>query len=192
MDWKRKMNDVMKQVGYVKLILLAVCAVFLIVVSLPDTKDTEMELGSRGENLETNASMDENDIYVDKMEKRLAEILELIDGAGKVEVMITLSSSSETVINKDESNEISYEKEDGESQRENQNSSWKEETVMVDEDGNQKPYVVKTMEPIVEGVIVVMEGGDNPVVNSAITEAVQALFHVEAHKIKVLKMEDGS
>ena len=63
---------------------------------------------------------------------------------------------------------------------------------MVDEDGDQLPYVIKTLEPIVEGVIVVMEGGGNPTVAAEVTEAVQALFHVEAHKIKVLKMEGGS
>jgi len=48
------------------------------------------------------------------------------------------------------------------------------------------------MEPVIEGVIIVMEGGDNSFVVSAVTEAVQALFPLEAHKIKVLKMEDGA
>ena len=36
-------------------------------------------------------------------------------------------------------------------------------------------------------VIVIAEGGDNPVVIENITEAVQALFGVDTHKIKVMK-----
>ena len=39
----------------------------------------------------------------------------------------------------------------------------------------------------VEGVVVVAEGGDNAVVVRNITEVVQALFDVDAHKIKVIK-----
>ena len=38
------------------------------------------------------------------------------------------------------------------------------------------------------GVLVVAQGGDNPVVIKDIQEAVQVLFQVEAHKIKVMKM----
>ena len=55
--------------------------------------------------------------------------------------------------------------------------------------GQEKPYVSETMEPEVSGVLVVAEGGDDPVTVREITEAVQALFGIEAHKIKVMKMD---
>ena len=42
----------------------------------------------------------------------------------------------------------------------------------------------KELAPEVEGVVVIADGGDNAVVAQNITEAVQALFGVEAHKIK--------
>ena len=47
----------------------------------------------------------------------------------------------------------------------------------------------RSMEPEVSGVLVVAEGGDDPVTVREITEAVQALFGIEAHKIKVMKMD---
>ena len=47
--------------------------------------------------------------------------------------------------------------------------------------------MTKELLPEVEGVIVIAEGGDNAVVARNITEAVQALFGVEAHKIKIMK-----
>ena len=37
--------------------------------------------------------------------------------------------------------------------------------------------------------MVVAEGGDNPIIIGNIQEAVQVLFQVEAHKIKVMKMK---
>ncbi len=41
----------------------------------------------------------------------------------------------------------------------------------------------------VKGVLIVAQGGDDPVVVRNIQEAVMALFQVEAHKIKVMKMK---
>ena len=57
------------------------------------------------------------------------------------------------------------------------------------EDGSQTPYITSETFPEIRGVLVVAEGGDNPVLVQQIQEAVMALFHVEAHKIKVLKMK---
>ena len=51
------------------------------------------------------------------------------------------------------------------------------------------PYVVAETYPEVRGVLVICQGGDNPVVIQQISEGVMALFRVEAHKIKVMKMK---
>ncbi|MFR1159532.1 MAG: hypothetical protein ACLSD7_11495 [Coprococcus phoceensis] len=53
--------------------------------------------------------------------------------------------------------------------------------------GEQTPYVTKEVNPKVEGVVVIAEGGGNAVVIKNITEAIQALFDVDTHKIKVMK-----
>ena len=55
--------------------------------------------------------------------------------------------------------------------------------------------VSKEILPEIEGVLVVAEGGDSPRIVSDISDAVKALFQVEAHRIKVVKMsskEDGT
>ena len=65
-----------------------------------------------------------------------------------------------------------------------------ESTVYEDTgDGGQTPYISSSTYPEIRGVIVVAQGGGNPVVVQQIQEAVMALFHVEAHEIKVLKMK---
>ena len=57
-------------------------------------------------------------------------------------------------------------------------------------DGSQSPYVSMELSPEIEGVVVIADGGDDAVVIRNITEAVQALFGVEAHKIKIMKRAD--
>ena len=42
----------------------------------------------------------------------------------------------------------------------------------------------------VEGVTVLAQGGDSPVLKKNITEVIEALFDIEPHKIKVAKMAD--
>lgn len=49
-------------------------------------------------------------------------------------------------------------------------------------------YTAQTSYPEVEGVFVVSQGGDNSSVKLAITEAIQALFGIDVHKIKIVKM----
>lgn len=42
----------------------------------------------------------------------------------------------------------------------------------------------------VEGIMVVAEGADNPIVVKDIMEACEALFSLEAHKIKIVRMKE--
>ena len=51
----------------------------------------------------------------------------------------------------------------------------------------EKNQVTKTIMPEIEGVVIACTGGDSAVVVEEITEAVQALFSVQSHKIKILK-----
>ena len=114
-----------------------------------------------------------------------------MEGVGKVSVMVTVADQGEDIIEKDKtehtstvtntdsgSMEMTTEKESG------------EET-----GGEKAPYVSKEILPEIEGVLVVAEGGDSPRIVSDISDAVKALFQVEAHRIKVVKMsskEDGT
>ena len=66
-----------------------------------------------------------------------------------------------------------------------------EETVLIEEDGKKVPYVIKELQPEVEGVVVVAQGGGNDIVNQNIVDAVSVLFHISSYKVKVLKMEDS-
>jgi stage III sporulation protein AG len=56
-----------------------------------------------------------------------------------------------------------------------------------EEEIEEKNATKKTIMPEIEGVVITCTGGDSAVVIEEITEAVQALFSVQSHKIKVLK-----
>lgn len=69
--------------------------------------------------------------------------------------------------------------------------SVEEETIYQENDSGKYPYVVSWTNPKVTGVLVIAEGGGNTKVKAEILEAVQALFGIEPHKIKIMKMGEG-
>ena len=123
--------------------------------------------------------------------KRVEDTLECVEGVGKVKVMLTLKSSEEKVVEKDsqrEENEITEEDSKGGSRVSEDRSLSHTSIYEQKSDGTQTPYVSKEMAPEIEGMVIAADGGDDPVVVKNLTEAVQALFGVEAHKIKIISL----
>lgn len=182
-----------------KLVMGVLIGALLLVIALPtenaDKKDQtsgEKETTAAGEDSNTagakNAQTD--DIYCRQLEVKLQDMLMQVEGVGKTEVMITLESSSEAVLNKDNP----YERENIEETKDGstkQTHSYKseQETVMSNVGGDQLPYVVKSIYPKIQGVVIVAKGAKEPSIKNEIIEAVEVLFGVEPHKVKVLGME---
>ena len=78
--------------------------------------------------------------------------------------------------------------------RQSSKTSKKENTVYrTDSESNSQgsgsPYVSKELSPKIEGVVVIADGGENAVVKENISSAVQALFDIEPHKIRIMKKQ---
>lgn len=131
----------------------------------------------------------EQEQYIKEMEAKAESLLSEVNGAGQVKVMITLRASSEQVVEKDMPVTRSQTSEQDSQGGSRMVSEFATEDATVYRKGNgyEEPYVVKTLSPSVEGVVVVAEGAGNGEVSKNLSEAVQILFGVEAHRVKVLK-----
>lgn len=168
-------------------LILLLIGLLLVVIAVPasGTKTGTKDAEEGSKDLETEEKWSE-DSYEQLLEARLEQTLSKVKGVGKNSVMITLSASAENVVEKDR--EISSEStKDGESTDTSKRSTSSETSVYTGGAGEETPYVSKQLSPKIQGVLVVAEGGDDPVVVENITEAVQALFGVDTHKIKVMK-----
>ena len=188
MDKKMPKKISLKDFGMEKIILIAIAGIVLLAANFSEWKNAISEKTEKKE--EKTVQTDQNDAYVSALENKLVHILENVDGVGKAEVMITLKSSKESVLNKDLSEEKQTEEErSGETQKVNKNQKKQEETILSDSSGNSAPYVIKELEPEISGIVISCEGAGNKVVEASVLEAVQVLFGVSANHIKVLKME---
>lgn len=185
------------------LLILILSGILLFIIALPakeseSGKKTGQEQtalqksnGTAGQGLSRSGSGDtEYEDFASQLEGRLEAVLSEMSGVGRVKVMITLQSSEELVVEKDEpitrSNTNENDSAGGSRIVTEMNSA--PATVFYTNGSESEPYVVKTISPTVEGVVVVAQGAGNGTVNKNITEMVQALFGVEAHKVKVVKM----
>lgn len=127
--------------------------------------------------------------YAGYLEQKLKETLSGMAGVGKVSVMITLASSEELVVEKDEpvSRSNTTENDSAGGSRSIYEVESRPQTIYRTQGSDSEPYVVKTLLPKVEGVVVVAEGAGTGSTSKNITEVVQALFGIEANKIKVVK-----
>ena len=195
------------------LIVLVLTGILLFIIALPTKENHETEsgaeeiLGVNGGNAfsmesltdmenmteETPKNSVESEVssYAAEQEEKLEKLLSSVEGVGKVEVMLTFVSSEELVVEKDapvvRSNTVEKDSENGTrtiTQYEHGDS-----TVFRSSSGESEPYVIKTLNPRVEGVLVVAEGAGDGTVNRNITEIAQALFGVEAHRVKVVSMK---
>ena len=168
MDWtsiKNKTVELFKKYKYAFIVLL----IGILLIMLPSEKAKEAE--TRDITMET-----ENILPI---EEQMSQILSLVKGAGKVQVMITVASGEETLYQSDESKSTS-----------NNTTSTRIETVTVtDGDRNQQGLVRQINPPIYLGAIVVCQGADNPVVRLAIVEAIADITGLGSDKISVLKMK---
>lgn len=183
------------------LIVLILAGVLLVIIALPTKDSGETEgLQAEGETRAEELPEDRGDIpdaagsdeeYARQMEQRLREILSQMEGVGQVRVMITLKSSQELVVEKEQPClRSSTNENDGQGGNRSVNQLETEDNTVYRTDGSvSEPYVIKTLPPQIEGVVVVAEGAGSGTVNRTIAEMVQALFGVEAHKVKVVKME---
>lgn len=111
------------------------------------------------------------------LETKLEEKISEISGAGKTSVMITADSSKEYF----------YAENHSENSEETE-KSFEREFVVIEGENGDEPIVLKIKESKIRGVLVICEGGDNPVIKEKIIEAVCALLDVSSNSVSVAKM----
>ena len=184
----KRLMEQLKKMDRTGWLALWLCGALLLILALPADRKQEAAVSERL--AEQPVTEDEAEAYKKKLVKELEETLACMDGAGKVRAMITFTDCGEDIVEKDvaRSETASQGMAEGGAEKNIQY----EETAVYREDGSKEPYVSRRELPQVEGVLVIAQGGGNSKVKQNIQEAVMALFSIEAHKIKIVKMENES
>ena len=167
MDIKLILNKIKELFCKYKFAII-ILSIGLVMLLIPNKKQQE--------NVSVNIDRTEN--YHIEIET-LSSILQSVEGAGRVEVMLSLAEGEKTVYQTN--NDISG---TGENER------TKIETVIItDAQRNETGVISQINPPKYLGAIVVCQGADSPTVKLAITQAVAKITGLGSDSICVLKMK---
>lgn len=142
--------------------IFLVIAVGCVLMLMPSGSKQEVEIQENAQ----------KEFLLDEFEERLANTLSCIEGAGEVQIMLSLSSGQRQILAQD-----TKKGDEGELQQ---------TTVTVGR-GSATEEVVKlqTVAPQFRGALVVCPGGNNPTVQLQIIQAVSALTGLGSDRISV-------
>lgn len=133
----------------------------------------------------------ENNSEDNSLEEKLKNILQKIQGVGKVEVFVNYSESSETVAMYNENSKVSSTEETDTSggKRIIEQTDTQKDIVYKEESGEKIPITQKIIQPKIEGAIITAQGANNASIKANIVQAVEAATGIATHKIQVFEME---
>ncbi len=167
-----KIKDFLKKENVLKAaIFIGIIGMILILVSNIDSGDKkDEEITFAEENIDFTLS----ETYSKKMESELKDILVSIDGVGKANVLLTITSTEEYVYAETIKN----------------NSSGSENEYVIIDGGSKKEALVKKINtPQISGVVIVCEGGGNAKTCEKIYKSVSTALGIPTTKIYVTEMK---
>jgi stage III sporulation protein AG len=159
--------------------VIAVLLVGLVLILLPTGSQTpKKDSGTAGKIQNAEFSLGD-------MERHIASALSQIQGAGKVNVVLTLKCGTEQVVARDETESVTT---TGKGDSPELSSERSSTTVIVSSGSSESPVTLKYIYPEYLGALVVAEGADDAAVKLQLTRAVAGLTGLGADKIVVTKM----
>ena len=110
--------------------------------------------------------------------EELSGILAQIHGVGRVRVMLTEQSGSQTHYQTDSSMTQDIDSTSNDSR-----------TVLVSSGGSEAGLITSVSPPVYLGAIVVCQGADDPAVRLAVSQAVSSVTGINTSRISILKMK---
>ena len=190
-----KLSDKKKIENLVVFVIILIITLIIINLIIGDGKesvknpatDSNKKLAVANEETVNMASVSSQDELTAKLE----QILEKIQGVGKVKVLITYSQTSQTVpmYNEDTSQKDTEETDTSGGKRKIIETDVKKDIIYEEADGEKVPITQSIISPKVEGAIITAEGAGNATTKANIIQAVEAVTGIASHKIQVFAME---
>jgi stage III sporulation protein AG len=129
--------------------------------------------------------------YASYYEERLTDILNQVKGVSNVRVLVTLNTDIQNVYKTDtqtKQNRTTEQDQNGGTRQTNEQSK-DENVVIIDGKDGKKPVVITKKSPVIQGVLVVAEGAENPTIKSWIQQAVSSVLDVPSYNVYVLPFQ---
>ena len=126
--------------------------------------------------------------FQNTLEKQLGETLQQISGAGEITVMLSLATSNDASIaqNIQETQRSTEEKDASGGTKVTTEQVLSSQPVMArSATSNEGIIRLKETAPQINGVVIIATGASNPVIRAALSQAVQTILSLPAHRVSI-------
>lgn len=169
MEWITDSERLRASIGKYKWILL-VLAIGLLLMVFPEEKK---------EAISSSAAMERQEVKQNSLQKELEQILSQLEGAGKVQVLLTEAMGQQTYYQTDQNARKTMDSEEIQ----------KDTVILTQADRSGGGLVSRIDPPKFLGAVVLCQGADKATVRLAVVEAVATATGLGADKISVCKMK---
>lgn len=169
MEWITDSERFRTSIGKYKWILL-VLAIGLLMMVFPVEKK---------ESVSSSATMERQEVKQNSLQKELEQILSQLEGAGKVQVLLTEAMGQQTYYQTDQNARKTMDSEEMQ----------KDTVILTQADRSGGGLVSRIDPPKFLGAVVLCQGADKATVRLAVVEAVATATGLGADKISVCKMK---
>lgn len=163
-EWKQNALELVKKYRYVALVLV----IGILLMLLPEKTSEPQQ-----------TAVQPQETACVSLQDSLSEVLSKMEGAGKVQVLLTEA----------ESQKIHYQSDENRSQSGDSSDLRRETVIISSADREEAGLIQQTESPVYLGAIVLCQGADSASVRLAIVEAVANATGLSTDKISVLKMK---
>ena len=173
--------------------LLIILIVVLVAINLiwNDNKQKETDSSSKELAIEDDTINTKSiNATKDTLTSELEDILQKINGVGKVKVLITYSQTSQTIplYNEDTTQKDTEEQDTNGGTRKITETDVKKDIIYQESNGEKVPITQSVISPKIEGAIITAQGASNTNIKANIIQAVEAVTGLASHKIQVFTM----
>lgn len=174
---------------YRKIIVIAGIAGILLILLSGSLKSCDTSQSSQPQSASSQAAVTA-DQYTKALETDLTGIISQISGVGNAKVLVTLDQTAKSVYATEEKQSRQQTSEKADSQNGKSEEDYSNETnylLIKNSDGSEQALRVTEIQPMVKGVVVVCDGGDDPKVQQSVTDAVTTALHITSVRVCVIK-----
>ncbi|KAF0197414.1 MAG: stage III sporulation protein AG [Bacillota bacterium] len=172
-----------------QLILALILVLLAIRLYFPATAppDAQLVKASVSGNTQPNAAIVARQQYQESLEGQLESVLGQIKGAGQVTVMLTLASSNDVEIasSTQQTSRTTEDKDPSGASKVSQEETLSSQPVMARNTSGDSVVKLKELTPEIRGVVVVASGANDPKMQASLTQAVQTILSLPAHRVRV-------
>ncbi|MBE6753287.1 MAG: hypothetical protein E7559_02870 [Ruminococcaceae bacterium] len=136
----------------------------------------------------TTAKAESTEQYAEQLEQRLEQLISGIEGAGRTEVMVTLKNGREYVyasedrVSTDSSESVGGGGVQSSDRREDSENSF----IIIDSSEGEEALIRTELMPTVNGVVVLCEGAEDPLVYERVKQAVTTALNISSKRVCII------